>query len=222
MSRGLLILIEGLDRSGKTTQCQRIQSQIPNSHLIRFPDRTTPIGQQIDAYLLSKSLKAPLETMHLLFSANRWETLPTIKSYLDKGETVILDRYVYSGIAYSYVASRPSDGNASLRTPLSLQWLEACDLGLLKPDLFFFLDVSEQVQRDRAGFGEELYEKLEFQRRVADVFHQILPEKGSSGFHIINADQQLDSISTEILDFIKDFKEPGDYNYYEKIARSNE
>ena len=85
--RGAFIVLEGLDRSGKTTQTTKLVQRIKElgrpCKLIKFPgilpictvdcsDRTTTIGKMIDAYLRSaKDLDD--RVIHLLFSANRWE-----------------------------------------------------------------------------------------------------------------------------------------------------
>jgi len=97
MTRGKLIVFEGLDRSGKSTQCARLVESLGKQgqkvkHM-RFPgmccilnhekamnsdradrtvDRTTPIGQMIDTYLRGQSQQED-HVIHLLFSANRWE-----------------------------------------------------------------------------------------------------------------------------------------------------
>ncbi|XVE72163.1 hypothetical protein DITRI_Ditri11bG0016800 [Diplodiscus trichospermus] len=74
--RGALVVFEGLDRSGKTSQCGRLLSYLEglghSVELWRFPDRTTSVGQMISAYLTNKS-QLDDHTIHLLFSANRWE-----------------------------------------------------------------------------------------------------------------------------------------------------
>lgn len=74
--RGALIVLEGLDRSGKSSQCSRLVSYLEGqglpSELWRFPDRTTSVGQMISAYLTNAS-QLDDHTIHLLFSANRWE-----------------------------------------------------------------------------------------------------------------------------------------------------
>lgn len=75
-SRGALIVLEGLDRSGKTSQSQRLLSHLEGlGHSVeswRFPDRTTSVGQMISSYLSNES-QLDDHTIHLLFSANRWE-----------------------------------------------------------------------------------------------------------------------------------------------------
>ena len=88
--RGLFIVLEGLDRCGKSTQVDRLVAHLNSNgrqaRLQKFPgksfdfatsyakpaDRTTAIGKMIDAYLQSKS-ELDDRAIHLLFSANRWE-----------------------------------------------------------------------------------------------------------------------------------------------------
>lgn len=99
MKRGALIVFEGCDRSGKTTQCQKIvqwfQQQGKRAHFMRFPgkyiqqlyklyrinhdllvspDRTTTIGSMVGKYLECKT-EIEDHAVHLLFSANRWELM---------------------------------------------------------------------------------------------------------------------------------------------------
>lgn len=75
-SRGALVVLEGLDRSGKSSQCSRLVSYLEgqgiSAELFRFPDRTTDVGQMISTYLTNTS-QLDDRTIHLLFSANRWE-----------------------------------------------------------------------------------------------------------------------------------------------------
>jgi dTMP kinase len=74
--RGALIVLEGLDRSGKSSQCARLLSYLEGQGCRaegwRFPDRGTSVGQMISAYLANES-QLDDRTVHLLFSANRWE-----------------------------------------------------------------------------------------------------------------------------------------------------
>lgn len=76
MKRGALIVLEGLDRCGKTTQCGRLVSFLEGKGLPveawRFPDRNTDIGRMISSYLTNNS-QLDDNAVHLLFSANRWE-----------------------------------------------------------------------------------------------------------------------------------------------------
>ena len=127
--RGKLILIEGLDRTGKSTQSVKLVEKLgPNASLLKFPDRSTQIGALINQYLTQPNFNLPDQAIHLLFSANRWEAAEKIKALLLEGKHVVLDRYVYSGVAYSAAKGTPG---------MDLNWCLQPDLGLLKPCLLY-------------------------------------------------------------------------------------
>lgn len=71
--RGALVVVEGLDRSGKSTQVDRLVQHLQARH-VKFPERTTAIGSMINAYLTRQS-DINDHAVHLLFSANRWEIM---------------------------------------------------------------------------------------------------------------------------------------------------
>ena len=98
--RGALIVFEGCDRSGKTTQVTRLNSVGRPTVMRRFSDRTTSSGAIINSYL---GCKKELEdhVVHLLFSANRWELRKEVIETLESGTSVCIDRYAYSGVAFS-------------------------------------------------------------------------------------------------------------------------
>lgn len=178
MVRGRLILIEGLDRSGKSTQASILQKKLPNGILVKFPDRTTKVGGIIDQYL-RKQCELSDQTAHLLFSANRWEVASSIVSSLNKGEFVVIDRYVYSGIAYSLAKLETSE--LGEREMGDVEWLYSPDRGLPKPDLTLFLTLPIEELEERKGWGEERYEEQLFQRKVKECFSRILdPEKDNT------------------------------------------
>ena len=76
MARGALVIFEGVDRSGKSTQIKKIFDRMTERkdsvYLTRFPERTSEIGKMISSYLQNNSNLSD-EAIHLLFSANRWE-----------------------------------------------------------------------------------------------------------------------------------------------------
>lgn len=178
--RGALILIEGLDRSGKSTQAEILSSKLDAAQL-KFPDRSTPIGHLINSYLVDKSVSLSDQSAHLLFSANRWERVDDIKRLLSLGKNVVLDRYVYSGVAYSLAKDIPGMNNQ--------EWLVAPDRGLPKPDLTLFLTIDIDELSQRKGYGEERYEQTEFQKKVKQCFLDILPQNDPS-VHIVDVSGQ--------------------------------
>ncbi|KAK4426076.1 Thymidylate kinase [Sesamum alatum] len=160
-SRGALIVLEGLDRCGKTSQCSRLLSYLEElGHSVeswRFPDRNTGVGQMISSYLENKS-QLDDHAIHLLFSANRWEKRSLMESKLRSGTTLIIDRYSFSGVAFSSAKG------------LDEEWCKAPEAGLLAPDVVIYLDISPEKAAERGGYGGERYEQLEFQKRVAQSY----------------------------------------------------
>jgi dTMP kinase len=175
MKRGALIAIEGLDRTGKTTQTEYLLNKLKEQNikhkLIKFPERNTEIGKLINQYLTDKSFELSDQAAHLLFSANRWELVSQIKDDLQNGITIILDRYVYSGVAYTAAKG------------LDFTWCLNPDKGLPKPDITIFLKFKNSENSNRSGFGDERYEVVEFQEKVKLMFENFgLNEEWNSLF----------------------------------------
>jgi dTMP kinase len=206
-SRGALIVLEGLDRTGKSTQCSLLVDKLnslspstnsspPSAVLMRFPDRTSTIGKLIDSYLRSGS-DLNDQTIHLLFAANRWESLSTIHSHLDRGTTIIIDRYSYSGIAFSSAKG------------LSLSWCSNPEIGLPIPDKVLFLTIPMEIALQRGEFGQERYEKKEFQEKVNKQFQQIIQLEKDKGreWEIIEASGSVQEIHEKLLEIVVKVKE---------------
>jgi len=154
--------------------------------MMRFPDRSTGIGSVINSYLTC-SQELDDRAIHLLFSANRWETEKQIQRSLAAGTNIIIDRYAYSGVAFS--AAKPG---------LSLDWCKQPDVGLPRPDLVVFMDVTEEVAKQRGGFGEERYEVAEFQRRVRQNYKQLKDEIWVE----VCADGSLEEVESNLLEIV--------------------
>ena len=148
--RGAFILLEGVDRCGKTTQCSLLLKHLVSlgvaAAAMRFPDRTTAVGNLINQYLIG-STDLDDRAIHLLFSSNRWEGSNKLEQHLfQQGQTVICDRYAYSGVAFTSAKPRADQGG-----PLPLEWCRHPDVGLPAPDCVIFLDLSQEEAEQRGG-----------------------------------------------------------------------
>jgi dTMP kinase len=162
MKRGAFILFEGTDRSGKTTQATMLVETLRNVYgmnveLWHYPDRTTPTGKMLHAYLQSIT-NLDDHVVHLLFSANRWEKRNEMETKLMNGTSIVVDRYVYSGIACSSAKG------------LDIEWCKSSDEGLFRPDTVLYMDVPIEQTEKRGGFGAERYETTTFQGKVREKF----------------------------------------------------
>lgn len=191
MKRGALIIFEGCDRSGKTTQCQRLVKYLSENlpmigdlsaaKMMRFPDRETEIGKTISGYLKQEQ-HLDDHVVHLLFSANRWERQHDLVKALEAGQHVIVDRYAFSGVAFT-----------AAKKGMSFEWCRQPDRGLPKPDLVCFLDVSPEEAAKRGNYGDERYEKQDFQAKVRDNY-KTFQQEDSSWVTIDTDSKSLDEI----------------------------
>lgn len=188
---GKLIVIEGLDRCGKTTQISRLIQHFTDNQIscaqFKFPDRTSAIGHLINDYLVNSQFTLEDHVIHLLFSANRWELAHKISDSLQKNQIVLLDRYWYSGVAYSSAKG------------LDLEWCKWPDKGLPEPDLVLFFDLDPALSQRRPEFGEERYERMEIQQKVRQVFMQLYDP---ATWKMIDASKDIDQVTRCIIDAI--------------------
>ena len=188
--RGSFLVFEGCDRSGKTTQIekivQRLNSEGRVTRMMRFPERKTNIGQIIHSYLTNAS-ELDDHAVHLLFAANRWELKQEIVDTLMSGTHVIMDRYAYSGVAFS-----------AAKACLNISWCKKTEIGLPKPDMVCFLDVSEEVAKERANFGGERYEVLEFQKKVKENYAKLR----DPSWVIVSADGTMEEVEKELYNLV--------------------
>ncbi|EEQ89269.1 thymidylate kinase [Blastomyces dermatitidis ER-3] len=192
--RGALIVVEGLDRAGKSTQCAILQKTLQeDGHEVkyrRFPDRTTEIGKMINAYLMGNT-HLDDHAIHLLFSANRWEAATEIQQDISNGITVIIDRYSYSGVVYSAAKDIPG---------LSLDWAWQPEIGLPQPDIWLFLNISPEEAAKRGGYGLERYENDTFQSRIRQLFQTLIAREDPDNVHIIDAGRTEREVALDVIE----------------------
>lgn len=187
----MLVVLEGLDGAGKSTQVNKLKqyliSLFGDIEYIHFPRYDAPVYGS----LISRFLRGDFgnnETVHpqlvaLLFAEDRHGAAPALKETLDKGGCVLLDRYVYSNIAYQCAKlSDPAEAE-ELRN-----WIfntEYGDFQLPKPDLNIFLDVpidfvESKLKSQRGGTDREYLEgaqdiheaDIDFQKRVREIYRR--------------------------------------------------
>lgn len=187
----MLIVLEGLDGAGKSTQVRMfrhfLEGECRRLEYIHFPRYDAPVyGDLISRYLRGDF--GSLESVHpqlvaLLFAEDRHGAAAYIRNVLDDGGTVLLDRYVYSNIAYQ-CAKLP----AGVQADALRDWISDTEygtFGLPRPDLNIFLDVpigfvrsnldSIRTGNDRSYLqgNRDIHEAdIEFQTRVRDIYRR--------------------------------------------------
>ena len=83
---------------------------------------------------------------------------------------------------------------------MSLTWCKQPDIGLPKPDMVCFLDVSEEVAMKRTDFGGERYELTEFQRKVRENYTKL----GDPSWVTVSADGTKEEVEKELFKIVWD------------------
>lgn len=136
--------------------------------------------------------------IHLLFSANRWEAAGQIHKAIEEGITVVIDRYYYSGIVYSA---------AKDKADLSLKWARDPEIGLPRPDVCVFLDIAPEAAAKRGDFGGEKYETDAMQKRVRELFYELMSTSDSLDIRVVDAGRSVEEVEEDIMGRVKDVME---------------
>lgn len=148
----------------------------------------------INSYLTGQTNQDD-HVIHLLFSANRWEAAKTIEDYINAGTTVIVDRYSYSGAVYSAAKEIPS---------MNLEWCRQPEVGLPRPDLCLFLDLSSEEATKRGGYGTERYEKQDHQDRVRKLYGEMRKhDDEKEDIKVVDAGATVEIVEKAILEAVK-------------------
>ena len=184
--KGIFIVIEGLDGSGKTTQATMLAKKLCQNHnvLLTAEPSRGKIGAFIRQGCLYEDKRLPTEAEALLFAADRIEhTQKEVKPALDEGRLVICDRYVYSSLAYQ--------GSAGL----SLDWIKTINARALQPDFSVFIDIAPERVLERLQRKKSVMETLETQRKVREVYLKFV-EKGE--LVRVDGDKPKEAVADEL------------------------
>lgn len=169
-ARGALIVFEGVDGAGKSTQVRRLGEQLRTAGIactvVREPGGT-PLGDVIRGLLLDPAQHLDARTEALLFMASRAQLVrDVIAPALDHGGFVLSDRFFLSTYAYQIAGRGLPEGE--------VRHANALATGGLIPDLTLLLDLplSEGARRaERRGSRDRMEQSGEvFQARVRSAF----------------------------------------------------
>lgn len=194
----MLIVLEGLDGAGKSTQVKKLKEYLEHKcgacEYIHFPRYDAPVyGELISRFLRgdfgSNDAVHP-QLVALLFAEDRHSAAPQIKKLLEEGKTVLLDRYVYSNIAYQCAKLSDDKAAEDLR-----RWIFKTEFGdFAEPvaDLNIFLDVPigfveknlthsrSGEDRDYLAGAQDIHESsIIFQKKVKQMYLKQAAEDAS-------------------------------------------
>jgi dTMP kinase len=186
--RGLLIVFEGLDQSGKQTQAERLKTEIERRGrtcvLLDFPSYETHIGREIGAGLHGDRAYGA-DVMQLLYVANRYEKKPQIEQLLGSGAVVVCDRYLASSVAYG--EAQGLDGG----------WLREIQRYLPRPDLTILLDIAPETAAGRKTANRDKYERdLAMLSRVRESYRA---QAAAGEWLRLDGERGKDAVAADVL-----------------------
>lgn len=195
-----LIVIEGIDGAGTTTQAkllvEHLRAMGRAAHLTREPS-DGPIGRLIREMLIGQhaipGVSIAQSTFGLLFAADRMDHVQReVEPYLDAGVTVVSDRWYHSSLAYQGVARQRS-------------WLMKLNTYVRWPDLTIFLRVRPDAAAHRrlaAGRVQELFEDIRMQEEAAEGYEvaiaELMAERGER-IEVVDGEAPLDAVFSAVV-----------------------
>jgi len=169
--RGALITVEGVEGSGKSTQCRRLAALLRSRGLevveTSEPDGT-PLGQAVRGLFELEPRPSPLTQAFLFLAARQEHVMRVIQPALARGAVVLSDRYTDATLAYQGYGQ-----GLDLQT---IHELNALATGGLLPDLTLLLDLDPGVGVRRiAGRPLDAFERMDvvFHQRVREGYLEI-------------------------------------------------
>ena len=199
--KGLFIVMEGPDGSGKTTQINLLKEYLEEAGyecLITREPGGTVIGEEVRQLILNPEHKemSPVTEM-LLYAASRAQLVhEVIGPALEEGKIVISDRFVDSSIVYQGIARKIGISTVSA--------VNAPGIGIYRPDGIFFIDLSEaeglRRKKEQKNLDRMEQEGIDFHHMVSEGYRKVL--SGRPEVMKIDGGRSIDTIQKKIRNHV--------------------
>lgn len=201
MTAGKLIVLEGIDGAGTTTQARLLVDRLVERGrrtVLTCEPTSGPVGSVLRQILAGRCVVRladqgcrPVhnDVIALLFAADRLDHLDSdILPRIEAGVQVVSDRYYHSSFTYQSLAG-------------DLAWIRSLNARARKPDVTFLLDLPAEraaSRRNRVRDSEELYERLELQQRLRTAYLELVRQLGDETIVVIDGDRSVEEVHQAI------------------------
>ena len=199
--KGLFIVIEGPDGSGKTTQINLLKEYLEEAGyecLITREPGGTVIGEEVRQLILNPEHKemSPVTEMLLYAASSAQLVHEVIGPALEEGKIVISDRFVDSSIVYQGIARKLGISTVSA--------VNAPGIGIYRPDGIFFIDLSEaeglRRKKEQKNLDRMEQEGIDFHHMVSEGYRKVL--SGRPEVMKIDGGRSIDTIQKKIRNHV--------------------
>ncbi|HLP61314.1 MAG TPA: dTMP kinase [Candidatus Deferrimicrobium sp.] len=212
------IVLEGLDGAGKSTQFELLKSYLKQQNIrsqyMHFPRTDTPTiyGEMVANFLkgdYGKINEVNPYLVALLYAGDRNDAKEQLNEWLNQGYFLLIDRYVYSNMAYQ--GAKIENKNEKEKLNKWIVRLEYEYNKIPRPNLSIFLhmnfefvsqklkDARQGADRKYLGGKEDIHESnLEFQEKVEAEYMQLVKEE--EDFYAVDCfDEKGETLSPEAI-----------------------
>lgn len=176
---GSLVVIEGIDSSGKKTQAKELVEKLEDCgekvKYVEFPSYgDSELGEVVSQFLrgeLGERSELPVEVISMFYAMDRYQFRNEYEEFLSEGGVIVANRYSQSNIAFQ------SAGFEGEKFDEIVEWLKRLESRLPQPDQVFIMDIDPEIaqglmaEKDLRDYLEGMErdineEKVEFQRTV--------------------------------------------------------
>jgi len=198
--KGLFVVFEGVDGTGKSTVSRMVYEQLE----AEYPGRVELTAEPTDSWLGECVRRSSAEEVTgaveaLLFVADRAEHTRQIRAWLNEGKIVLCDRYYFSTIAYQGAALK-----ASMGAKAAIEWLKEINRPVIeRPDLTLLLAmrVDAALERLSSRGGKTKFEQLDYLRDVDGIYRALAMEEPK--LHTIDASRTSVEVAKDAIRLIK-------------------
>lgn len=200
---GRLVVLEGIDGAGTTTQVARLAQRL---RTLGVPVRVTrepsdgPVGTLVRQVLTGRVVvpggRAPgWATMALLFAADRMDHVESeIEPFIATGGVIVSDRYDASSLAYQSVSSGAEAKDA-------VEWIRSLNRYVRRPELTIVLDVPPDLAAERRlarGEAAQLYDQSEVQRALAEFYRDLARHMPADRVAVVDGSGDVEEVHERI------------------------
>jgi dTMP kinase len=195
----MFVTFEGLDGCGKTTQAALLAESLRESGFDVVATREpggTPLGEQVRNLVLHGDHVAPWAEAALYAASRAQHVEEVIRPALDRGATVVCDRYVDSSVAYQGVGR-----GLGLEEVLALN---LAVVGGLLPDRTVLVEIDPETAAARVGSSGDRIERdgIALWRRVADAY-RTLAQRYPERYVVVDGRRSVTEVAEEIRDRLR-------------------
>jgi dTMP kinase len=195
LARGLLVALEGIDGTGKSTQARRLAVLLREQGyavaLLREPTES-PWGRRIrEATTASSGVLAPSQELDLFLQDRRYDVAAHIKPALAARQLVLMDRYYFSTIAYQ---------GALGIDPVQIRRLNEAFAPVPNLVLVLMVPPAQALKRIRQGRGQadDMFEREDYLNKVDSVYRTLM----GSHVHSVDAGQPIEVVTAALQEKI--------------------